>query len=145
MNYGIFRSVLIDKNYQTPELLPENINTEFVDWTPFIAPDESYLLFSSLRPGGYGSGDLYISYRSTDNTWSDPVNLGSTINGKGNERYPYVSPDGKYLFFVSDKVDEELLDGQSRGLNDYSEKYFGPGNGWGDVYWIDASVINDLH
>jgi Tol biopolymer transport system component len=116
-NYGIYKSELIEGAYQKPELLPENINTEFVDWTPYISPNETYLLFSSLRPGGYGSGDLYISYRNQDNTWSDPINLGKTINSKDNERYPYVSPDGKYLFFVSDRVDIKELN-NSKKLKD---------------------------
>ncbi len=143
-NYGIYRSEMLAGQYQKPELLPENINSEFIDWTPFIAPDENYLLFSSFRPEGYGSGDIYISYRNKDNTWTEPINLGSTINEKSNERYPYVSPDGKYLFFVSDKVDKELLDGESNSLKDYIEKYSSPGNGFGDIYWVNAKIIEDI-
>jgi hypothetical protein len=139
--YGIYKSELIDGSYQMPELLPKNINTKDLDWTPFVAPDESYLLFSSFREGGFGSGDLYISYKNSDNSWTDPVNLGPKINSAGNERYPYVSPDGKYLFFVSDKADPELLDSHPMRLKEYSNKYFGPGNGWGDVYWVDAKVL----
>jgi Tol biopolymer transport system component len=142
--YGIYRSEFTDGKYQTPELLPENINTEYLDWTPFIAPDESYLLFSSDRPNSYGNGDLYISYKNPDNTWTDPVNLGPTINDDSQERFPYVSPDGKYLFYVSNKFGKELTSDSSHSLKDYMEIMNKHGNGFNDIYWVDAKIIVDL-
>ena len=143
-NYGIYRSRFKDGEFQSPELLPEHINTEHIDWTPFIAPDESYLLFASFRPGGHGSGDLYICFRSGDDTWSEAINLGPTINKNDNERYPYVSPDGKYLFYLTDKVNERLLTNQNLSYLDYVNLYQKPGNGWSDIYWVDAKIIEDL-
>jgi len=145
--YGIYRSELIDGKYQTPELLPESINTEYLDWTPFIDPDESYLLFSSHRPtgNGDGNGDLYISYKNSDNTWTDPVNLGPTINDpQSQERFPYVSPDGKYLFFASNKLDKELKGKSLQSLKYYKEKMTNPGNSWNDIYWVSTKIIEDL-
>jgi hypothetical protein len=47
---GIYRSRLIDGEYQKPELLCSSINSEYIDYCPWIAPDESYLLFASSRP-----------------------------------------------------------------------------------------------
>lgn len=142
--YGIYRSEFVDGKYEKPELLPANINTEYVDWTPFIAPDESYLLFSSHRPGGYGDGDIYVSFRNND-TWTNPINLGPTINGvESQERYPYVSPDGKYLFFASNKLSKELNIKSSQSLNYYKEIMTKPGNSWNDFYWVDASFIDEL-
>jgi hypothetical protein len=117
---GIFRSELINGTYSTPELLPENINTkEFHDWTPFIAEDESYLIFSSDRAGGYGYGDLYISYRDKNGTWDEPINMGDSINTRTQERFPGVSPDGKYLFFT-----------RWHGSSCYH-----------DLYWIEAKAV----
>jgi hypothetical protein len=114
---GIYRSVLIDGQYATPELLPASINTPvFLTWTPFIAPDESYLIFSSSRRAhGKEWGDLWISRRKADGTWTDPVMLPEPVNSNLQERFPMVSPDGKILFFTRQT----------------------PGHSQ-DVYWVDA-------
>lgn len=143
-NYGIYRSHFVNGEYTKPELLPEQINTKHLEWTPFIAPDESYLLFSAIRPDGYGSGDLYVSFRSDDDTWSDAVNLGPAVNKEDNERFPYVSPDGKYLFYVTDKVNENLLTDKKLSYREIVDLYMNPGNGWCDIYWVDAKIIEEL-
>lgn len=59
-----------------PGMLPAEA-AEFNDHDPFIAPDESCLIFSSNRPGGYGSNDLYISFRNDNDTWTAPRNMGA--------------------------------------------------------------------
>ncbi len=120
---GIYRAALVNGEYGKPELLPPSINRPpFLNWTPFIAPDESYLLFSSNRTGSLDKwGDLYISRRSVDGTWSEPVSLGEPVNSKLQERIPAVSPDGKYLFFTRDTPG-------------YDE----------DVYWVTTASIPAL-
>jgi len=143
-NYGIYRSELHQGHYTKPELLPSSINSGVVDWTPFIDPDERYILFSSSRPGGYGRGDLYISYRYPDGSWTEAINFGPTINEDSNERYPYVSPDGKFLFFVSDKVNDNLLTERTPSYKEMEKFYLNPGNGFSDVYWLDAKIIEEL-
>ncbi|WP_445593511.1 hypothetical protein, partial [Sunxiuqinia sp. sy24] len=50
-NMGIYYSKLGDSGYEKPRLLSTSINSKYFDWTPFIADDESYLIFSSNRPG----------------------------------------------------------------------------------------------
>lgn len=122
-NYGIYRTEIINGEYAKPELLPKSINLPpFLNWTPFITPDESYIIFSSDRSGQFGEGDLYISFHdiSTD-TWSEPVNMGAPINTGAQERLPGVSPDGKYLFFT---------------------RYNPPHNQ--DVFWVSAGIIDKL-
>jgi len=117
----IYRSELINGKYSQPENLGRMINTEFDDATPYIAPDESYLIFSRLdHPDDFGGVDLYISYRGKDGNWMEPKNLGNTINTESNENLPVVSPDGKYLFFRSYR------------------------NGNNDIYWVDAKIIEEL-
>jgi hypothetical protein len=67
---------------------------------PGIAPDESFMVFTSLNlPGGYGHRDLYLTLRLPDGTWSKPRNLGPRINTSFIEHGPRISPDKKYLFF----------------------------------------------
>lgn len=75
------------------------INTEYNDSDPMIAPDESFLIFHSNRPGGFGEHDLYISFKNK-NGWSEPQNLGSEINTSGWEMAPSLTLDGKYLLFT---------------------------------------------
>ncbi len=100
-----------------PVKLESPINTEHTEHDPYIAPDESFLIFTSNRPGGYGSADLYICFRLEDGKWTDPVNMGENINSSKYDYCPILSPDGKYLFFSSSRT------------------------GNGDVYWVDARII----
>jgi Tol biopolymer transport system component len=107
------------------------INTKEADWTCYIAPDESYFIFCSFRKGGFGSGDLYVCFKEKNGSWSKPINMGDKINTNLNERFPNVTPDGKYLFFNSTK--------KIQGAASDS-----PGNGYGDMYWISAKIIDEL-
>lgn len=123
-NFGIYRSELTNGQYAKPELLPPNINVsgkDVVDWTPFIAPDESYLIFCSTRGLSGNDTDIFICFRLPDGSWTDPVSLGKQINTKRQERFPAVSPDGKYLFFT----------------RDYAHDYE-------DIYWVSADIIDRL-
>jgi Tol biopolymer transport system component len=117
---GLYRAESTDGVFAAPEFLPEQINhPDVLNWCPYIAPDESYLLFSSHREGGNGSGDLYVCFRDEDGRWSAAINLGEAVNTDQQERFPGVSPDGKYLFFT----------------RFHSEPYYH------DLYWISADII----
>ena len=118
---GIYVSRYQKNQHSAPELLPDHINTVHLDWTPCIAPDDSYLLFASNRPGGYGSTDIYITFKIEDGSWSNPINLGRKINTEFEERFPSVSPDGKILFFLRD---------HDRDNQNY--------------YWIDTGFIEEM-
>lgn len=98
-NMEIYRSVPVDGVYDRVEKLPSPINSPYLDASPFVTLDGATLIFESWRPGGYGQGDLYISHRDVDGSWTEPRNLGPTINTRQIEDGPYVSPDGRYLFF----------------------------------------------
>jgi hypothetical protein len=128
---GIYCSRFVNGSYLLPVLLENPISTEYGDWTGYIAPNENYFIFSSFRPEGLGIGDLYITFKQKDNSWSPPINMGKKINTPANERFPNVTPDGKYLFFNSTR--------KIAGAGEHD-----PGNGNGDVYWISAKVIEEL-
>jgi len=116
-HWDIYRVRYASGLYMEPENLGDSINTEFYDSDPYISPDEKILIFGSLsRPDGYGGSDLYISFKNEQGDWTKAVNMGSVINTKEHEDFPMVSPDGKYLFFFRS----------------------------GDVYWIDAKIIETL-
>jgi hypothetical protein len=75
------------------------LNTLGNDCSGMPGPNESYVLWQSDRPGGFGGMDVYISYADGHGGWSPPENLGPSINTSANEGSPFLSPDGKYLFF----------------------------------------------
>ena len=124
LNSGIYCSEYKNGTYQKPYALPLSINSSDYDWTPYIARDESYIIFSSSRnPENNGNdwGDLYISFKVNDREWSDAIYMGDPINTRAQERFPYVSPDGKYLFFKRGRY-----------------KTFG------NVMWVNAGIIERL-
>ncbi len=114
--FDLYRSAFESGTYADPVNLGP-LNTEFNEWDPFVAPDESYLIFCSMKPGGLGRDDLYISFKGTDGRWGPPVNLGEKINSPGSENRPCVTRDGKYFFFTSTR------------------------NGSRDVFWVEAGYF----
>lgn len=89
-------SRFVNGQYQEPEKLSDSIN--YIYWAahPFIAPDESYIIFDGCPDNNRESNDLYISFKKSDKTWTRARILPATINPAG---IPYVSTDGKYFFF----------------------------------------------
>jgi WD40-like Beta Propeller Repeat len=140
----IYVSKYINGKYLEPENLGDSINSKGFEGDCFIAPDESYIIFSAVnRPNGFGIGDLYISYKINDSIWTKAKNLGPNINSRYHENCPIVSNDGKYLFFTSRKINEEFLN-DSINFSIIKEINNQPQNGKGDIYWVDAKVIQDL-
>jgi len=80
--------------------LLDALSTEEWDAQATAAPDGSFIIFSSNRPGGAGEMDLYIARRG-DSGFTAPVNLGAAVNTEGNEFSPFVASDGRTLFFAS--------------------------------------------
>ena len=69
------------------------------DFNPEISTDGTTLVFTSLRPGGHGLGDLYVSH-FISGKWTTAVNLGPTVNTAADEYHPTLSRDGEWLYFV---------------------------------------------
>ena len=117
-SHDLYYSRFVKGEYLEAEKLPETINSfTLMEGTPFIAPDESYLIFDR-REGGHS--DLYISFRDKDGKWQEAVRMGAAINTTGNEIYAQLSADMKYLFFLRMT------------------------NSGCFPYWVDTSVINTL-
>jgi hypothetical protein len=120
-SWDIYRARFNGTSFVGAEKLGEPINTPGWEIYPFVAPDESFLIFTSKdRPDGQGGMDLYISFRKPDGSWTEPRNMGRDINTPGVEAFASTSPDGRYLFFASDR------------------------NGNVDIYWVDAAIIRQL-
>lgn len=115
-NYDIYSSEYENGNFQPSVKLPSAINSSAYEADVYISPDESYVVFASNRPGGLGIGDLHVSFRKTDGTWTASKSLGNSVNTETDDFCPYVTPDGKYLFYASR----------------------------GDVYWVSTEVFKSL-
>ncbi len=102
--------------YQKLEKLGTPFNEEGRNQHPWIAPDESTIVYTVGRPGEEPNSVLFCSFRKRDGGWSKPleINLGMRAS------QPFITADGKYLFFSSGE------------------------RGKGDVYWVGAKIIEEL-
>jgi len=123
-SYGsrdIYFSRLVNGTFQEPVHLSGEINSEFGEGDVLIAPDESYLIVNSNgRPDDLGKGDLYISFKEDDGSWTAMKNMGAPINSEYTDYCPMLSPDGKYFFFTSTR------------------------SGNGDIYWVNVQIIENI-
>jgi ankyrin repeat protein len=112
---NIYRSEYKDGEYKKPVKITELFKNETLQGnSPFISPAADYLLFSA-------ESKLHISFKRKDGTWTDKISLGDEVNVRGLNNSPQVTPDGKYIFFVS----------------------AGGGRPWG-IYWVSADIIDRL-
>lgn len=120
---GIRISKVKDGKRQSPTWMGPQVNSGKFTAHPFIAPDESYLIWDSNREGGYGYSDLYISFKQKDGSWGPAINMGPEVNSELGDTYASVTPDGKYILF-NRRIDNE---------KDNT-----------DIYWVDAKIIETL-
>ena len=100
----IYFSKFKDSQYTEPIVLPNTINSDGYEYNAFIAPDESFLIYGGYnRDGGFGSGDLFISFH-TETGWTPAKNLGEDINSDKMDFCPYVDLKTNTLYFTS-KID----------------------------------------
>ncbi|MEL6559599.1 MAG: hypothetical protein AAFQ94_15515 [Bacteroidota bacterium] len=129
MGDGVLRySRIIDGNREEPVQFGEQINSGVANAHPFIAPDESYMLWDGRKDGGYGNADIYVSFRQKDGSWGKAINLGDQVNSPASENGARVTPDGKYLFF-----------NRNVGKVNPTDKYDDV-----NMFWVDARVIQNL-
>ena len=109
---GIIRLKFIDGEYQPPEPLMSAINGNH----PFISVDESFMIFDRRPSSGGNPADLFITFRNSNDTWTEPIRLGKEINTSALETNAFITPDEKYMFFT--------------------RKF--------DVYWVKADFIEKI-
>jgi predicted alpha/beta superfamily hydrolase len=106
--------------WEEPRSVGAGVNTGVREFCPFVAPDETYLIFSRSVPEERNRSDLFISFRGSEGVWSEAVNMGDVVNSLHNETSAVVTPDGRFLFFL---------------------RVSGDVNG---VYWVSTRVIDAL-
>jgi outer membrane protein OmpA-like peptidoglycan-associated protein/tetratricopeptide (TPR) repeat protein len=97
----LYISYLGKNGWSEPENLGENVNSEYWESTPSLSPDKKDLYFSGNMPGGFGGKDIWVCHRRENGTWSQPYNLGPTINTAGDESTPFIHADNQTLYFNS--------------------------------------------
>ena len=117
----IYRSRLVNGKYAPPENLGSSINSEFIEASVFVAPDESYLLFTRIKMENREPNiNFFVSFRKKDGTWMQAVDISEKLDSKSSAFWIGVSPDGKYIFFVKRK-------GRSS-----------------DMYWISSRILDEF-
>ena len=138
----IYCSRNIDGIYQQPEKIESGVSTEFYEGGPFIAPDESYLLFQAIRPdSSHGNTNIYITFKLESGAWSPPQNIGDEVNASGYPISPMVSPDGKYLFFATNSI-RAPFSYRGRSYSELVQRYQSHLNGYGTIWWLDARILD---
>lgn len=141
----MYYTQLVDNQYTKPVDFTHQIDTVLNAGHASVAPDESFVLFNAVRNDSYGGLDLYVTFNIGNSKWSKPINLGPKINSEVNESCPIISPDGKYIFFTSYRSSKNRLPNEKLTYDKFFERLDKPGeNGKGDIYWVKASVLNDL-
>ncbi|MBM2814087.1 MAG: OmpA-like protein [Ignavibacteria bacterium] len=102
-NSNIFEGKIKENRISDVHPVSEFLNSDFSTWEsqPALFPGGNAFVFASDRSGGEGGTDLWFSYRTKDGGWSDPINCGDEINSKCDEITPFISTDGKTIYFSS--------------------------------------------
>jgi outer membrane protein OmpA-like peptidoglycan-associated protein/tetratricopeptide (TPR) repeat protein len=98
----LYSSYKTKDGWSDPSNLGPVVNTEAWESSPSISPDKRDLYFSSNRNGGFGGKDIWVTHRLPNGEWTEPENLGPTINTPGDESCPFMHADNQTLFFNSD-------------------------------------------
>ncbi len=90
-----------EDEWRAPMKLPKPINTSYFESSVSITSDGETLYFISERPEGKGQGDIYVATKGSGDSWNKPKNLGEVINTELDEKFVFIHPNGKTLYFAS--------------------------------------------
>ena len=141
----ICRCRLVGGEYMEAEKLGENVNCGQARFNATIAPDEGFIIIPCAgMPDSLGGVDYYISFRSSEDQWSSPINMGPEINSAtGNEWSAGLSPDGRFLFLMKSLKDDSFSDIPVT-MENIRRIAASPQNGDADIYWIRSDIIDRL-
>jgi outer membrane protein OmpA-like peptidoglycan-associated protein/tetratricopeptide (TPR) repeat protein len=100
-NSDIYISHFDGKIWSQSLPLNKEINSKYWESHACLSPDGKVLFFTSNRPQSIGGTDIFVSELKKPDEWGTPVNIGNTINTTFNEETPFISDDGKTLYFSS--------------------------------------------
>jgi len=137
----IYKAYWNGKNFDEPELLPDQVNCGANRFNAFSDPDENYIIVPAAgMPDSYDGVDYYIVYRDSAGNYSEPLNMGPKVN-KDNPRgwSPWVSRDKEIFFFMGGFKPDSLTNWDYETLENL---YNTPGSSGSAVYWIKMSDLD---
>jgi hypothetical protein len=142
---AIYRSRWLDGKYAVPEKLPPQINAGKERYNAYFSPDGRLAIVPIWGlPDSLGGCDYYAVFHHADDSWSEPVNLGAAINTAGDEHSASLSPDGKYLFFMSSRMPAPETMPARLTYETIAGLHRSAPNGNPAIYWVDAAFIEKL-
>ncbi|MCP4290519.1 MAG: hypothetical protein GY780_01620 [bacterium] len=146
MTFETYFSEYIDNKYSAPQKVDLPLDPNFMSFGGSVDPDEKYMIvFVRGKDNGFGSDDLYVSFHHDDGSWGELINLGSEVNSPLSDAWNCITPDGKYLFFVSWRYDGESYSETTPTYDEIIAKKKGHTYGWGaDIYWVSTELIEKL-
>jgi hypothetical protein len=143
---SIWRARAEGTGFAAPEKLPAVVQAGRARYNPFIAADESYLIAAVQGlPDSLGGLDYYAFFRNEADRWSQPLNLGAKVNDEGQNVSATVSPDGRYLFFASARLERARVTPPTLTFEGMKKLALTPGaNGCMAIYWVQADFIARL-
>ncbi|MBC7914579.1 MAG: PD40 domain-containing protein [Pyrinomonadaceae bacterium] len=133
----IFASKWINGKYELPHSLGDSVNTPGFEFNAFIAPDESYLLFTGYdRKDGLGSGDIYISYNKGNDQWSTSQNIGPEINSPQMDYCPFVNVKSGILYFTSKRSSVNIKLEKKQNITEILKEITKYDNGQSRLYQV---------
>ncbi|MBL7872436.1 MAG: PD40 domain-containing protein [Cyclobacteriaceae bacterium] len=142
----IYFSEFRNGEFAKPIALDSAVNTKFYEFNAFVDQDEKYLLFTSYgRKDDTGGGDLYLSIKDSQGKWQHAKNL-KTLNSKQLDYCPYLTNDGRALFFTSERHQlPSTFSAKRATYKDFLNSNSNPLNGTGNIYWIDFQEVLDRY
>lgn len=129
----IYVSYWKNNQYSEPENLSKNINSIGYEFNAFVSPDEKFILFTGYgRTDGFGSGDLYISYKNKEGNWETAKNLGDSTNSKAMDYCPFYDSKNKILYFTSKR--NSVTNSNFKNITDFEKEITQYENGFSRIY-----------
>lgn len=138
----IYVSRFVNGTYTKPVSLGTGVNSEKYEFNAFVAPDESFIMFTSYgRKDDLGGGDLYISHKDKNNNWLPATHLKGTINSNKIDYCPFVDFKTQTLYFTSERNLLKKSFSSKKNIEELNQALKIDANGLGRIYKVKISEL----
>ncbi|MFH4966082.1 hypothetical protein V8G69_13855 [Gaetbulibacter sp. M235] len=124
--------------YTTPIPLDNSINSDGFEFNAYVSSDETFMIYTCYgRKDGFGSGDLYISYKSDDG-WTQSKNLGDSINSNKMDYCPFIDTKSNILYFTSKRDNSKTSFDKPQTLDELLKEFYKYDNGLSRLYQVSV-------
>lgn len=156
----IFYSRPLNGGYEIPQPLGPEVNAGYLEMDPYISPDGTLLIFASAGEGPpptrqrpelrlaagypYTRGDLYFSVKS-GGQWQKAIHLEHGVNTEAEESMPSLTPDGKLLFFSSERSPFVVPMRHAISMEEFERYAHSTLNGHGNIFYVELAALGVPH